>query len=102
MIFRIISEWFSDMFFDTSLGPFGVLFQILWVLFPKDLSVCVRMFFRMGFLMVLGTEGLQKGCPKEVPNQSKINPKSSLAPKPDLDQFWARFGVDFQAILEQF
>ena len=102
MIFRIISAWFSDMFFEKLLGRFGVLFPILWALFSNDISVGFRMLFRMGFLMVLGTKGVQKGCPKGVPNQSKINPKSSLAPKPDLDQFWTRFGVDFQAILEQF
>ena len=102
MIFRIVSAWFSDMLSDTLLDRFGLICRTLWALFSYDFSVCFRMFFRMLFLMVLGTQGVQKGCPKGVPNQSKIGPKSSLAPKPDLDQFWARFGVDFQAILEQF
>ena len=99
MIFRIISAWFSDMFFEKLLGRFGVLFRSLWPLFSNEFSVCFRMLFRMRFLMVSGTEVAQKGCPKWVQNLSKICPKSRLAPKPDLDQFWTRFGVDFRAIL---
>jgi hypothetical protein len=102
MIFSIISAWFSGMFFDTLLDRFGVFFRTLWALFSNDISVCFRMFFRLRFLMVFGTKGVQKGCPKGVPDQSKIGPKSSLAPKPDLDQFWPRFGVDFRVILQQF
>ena len=81
---------------------FGVIFGPFGHNFPMFVRLCFRMVFRGVLLVALGAHGVQKGSPKGVQNRSKISSKSSLAPKPHLDAFWTRFGVDFGTILGQF
>ena len=81
------------------------LLMLEGIIFRRLFGSVFACFSGVRFWWFWASAGVQKGFPKRprgskrgpkgVQLQSKISSKSSLAPKPHLDSFWTRFGVQF-------